>query len=94
MRQIIISNRARKLLAGHILSRSISISHQLADKSWEALVDDDMGYAFDCLPDPDTAIEAIVTGWTVERKCPFPIYDDDGSVAQCVRNGHCGCDES
>ena len=61
MRQIIISNTTRRMLAGHILSRSVSISHQLADKSWEALVDDDMGFAIDCLcGDPDRAIQMII----------------------------------
>lgn len=25
--------------------------------------------------------------------CPYPIENDDGSAAMCVRNGHCGCDE-
>jgi hypothetical protein len=25
------------------------------------------------------------------RRCPFPINGDDGSEAQCIANGHCGC---
>ena len=81
MRQIIISNTTRRMLAGHILSRSVSISHQLADKSWEALVDDDMGFAIDCLcGDPDRAIQSIVTAkWVTCPRCDHfgPLLDDD-----------------
>lgn len=25
------------------------------------------------------------------EQCPFPILDDDGTVAACVAAGHCGC---
>ena len=52
-----------------ILSRSISISHQLADKSWEALVDDDMAFAMDCLcGDPDRAIASVDKPKVLEPK--------------------------
>lgn len=26
-----------------------------------------------------------------EGACPYPIGDDDGTVAQCVERLHCGC---
>lgn len=80
MRQIIISNRARELLYTHPVGRHVAPQRQLADKSWEALVDDDLGFAFDCLPDPDTAIEAIVTAdWIVCPRChkKGPLLDND-----------------
>lgn len=27
-------------------------------------------------------------------KRPYPIHGDNGSAADCVRKGHCGCDEA
>jgi len=29
----------------------------------------------------------------VPGTCPYPIHGDDGSAKDCVRKGHCGCDE-
>ena len=29
-----------------------------------------------------------------EGDCPYPICDDDGTVKDCIKNGHCGCDEN
>ena len=89
MRQIIISDRARKLLAGHILSRSISISHQLADKSWEALVDDDMAYAMDCLTgDPDRAIGLVCAAhdgvWCPRCEC-YRDLDEHGEACSACK---------
>jgi erythromycin esterase-like protein len=37
-----------------------------------------------------TAIRALKT--TESETCPFPILDDDGTAAMCIKNGHCGCD--
>jgi len=60
MRTIVISNLSRGLLDGHIVGRAVKIERQLADKSWEASVDDDMGYAIDRLcGDPDKAIQML-----------------------------------
>ncbi len=28
------------------------------------------------------------------RKCPHRIDNDDGTAADCIKNGHCGCDET
>lgn len=36
-------------------------------------------------PQPDAADEP--------RRCPAPIRGDDGTVADCIAKGHCGCDE-
>ena len=81
MRQIVISNRSKSLLSSHPIGRSIAVSHQLADKSWEALVDDDLGFAFDCLcGDPDKAIELVVSkDWIVCPRCGYygALLDDD-----------------
>lgn len=80
MRQMIISNRARDLLYTHPIGRHVKVERQLADTSWETLVDDDLGFAFDCLPDPDTAIEAIVTAeWVTCPRCNMrgPLLDGE-----------------
>lgn len=60
MRTIVISNMSRTLLDGHIVGRAVKIERQLADTSWEASVDDDMGHAIDCLcGDPDKAFQML-----------------------------------
>jgi hypothetical protein len=29
----------------------------------------------------------------ISVSCPVPIQDDDGTAADCIAKGHCGCDE-
>ena len=66
MRTLVISNASRSLLDGHIVGRAVAVQRQLADKSWEVLVDDDMAFALDCLSgDPDHALALVCK---VERK--------------------------
>ena len=87
MRTLVISDVSRRLLAGHILSRSISISHQLADKSWEALIDDDLGFMMDCLcGDPDRAIAIVCKadwGWCYRCQAEVPLIDDGETCGHC-----------
>ena len=28
-----------------------------------------------------------------ERECPYPIKGDDGTISDCIKQGHCACDE-
>lgn len=61
-----ISNASRSLLDGHIVGRSVAVQRQLADKSWEVLVDDDLAFGIDCLSgDSDVAFRLLCK---VERK--------------------------
>lgn len=60
MRTLVVSDRSRTLLEGSIVGRAVGFGRQLADRSWEVSVDDDMGFALDCLSgDPDRAIEMV-----------------------------------
>lgn len=38
---------------------------------------------------------AVAAAESIERKflrCPAPLMGDDGTVADCIAKGHCGCD--
>lgn len=60
MRTLVISNASRSLLDGHIVGRAVAVQRQLADKSWEVLVDDDLAFGIDCLSgDPDVAFRLL-----------------------------------
>jgi len=61
MRTIVISDRSRLILEGAIAGCAFKLERQLADKSWEATVDDDLAFALDVLSvDPDKAINLIL----------------------------------
>ncbi len=38
--------------------------------------------------DPELMVLVIPEG-----ACPHPIGDDDGTAADCIAHGNCGCDE-
>lgn len=85
MRTLVISNASRSLLDGHIVGRAVAVQRQLADKSWEVEVDDDMAFALDQLSfDPDVAFSMICTdGWVTCYRCGksgLPI--DDGETCR------------
>lgn len=65
MRTIVISDRSRLALEGAIAGCAFKLERQLADKSWEATIDDDLAFAMDLVgPDPDAAIQFICSDET------------------------------
>lgn len=85
MRTLVISDRSRILISGHIVGRSVAFHRQLADKSWEVLVDDDMGFALDQLSgDPDVALRMVVH-WGYCDRCRDwgPRIDEGDTCAHC-----------
>ena len=83
MRTLVISNASRSLLNGSIIHRAVAVRRQLADGSWEVLVDDDMGFALDCLSgDVDRAIKLVCAGgraagwWHLCERCGSELDDD------------------
>lgn len=85
MRTLVISQCSRALLDGHVVGKAFGPFRQLADSSWEVLVDDDMGYAIDRLcGDPDLAIRMIIH-WGYCDRCRDwgPRIDEGETCAKC-----------
>ena len=71
MRTLVISNASRSLLDGHIVGQAVAVQRQLADKSWEVLVDDDFAFGIDCLSDdPDVAFRLLCKVERDPNACP------------------------
>ena len=60
MRTMVVSPVSAELLNHSIIGRAVQFKRMLVDQSYEIMVDDDMGYAIDCLcGDPDQAIQLL-----------------------------------
>lgn len=40
---------------------------------------------------PEADRPTVKESFTVAGRCPYPVTGDDGTAADCVRHGHCGC---